>query len=234
MSDCLANPECAVVTWRVPLYCGVFKLVVPNTDSLGIMKITKTGEEDGTVVGIKAQLVSGQCPSLQNKIIASLAPPQSFQNQLFSYTWSSDINGWSVTECSTSIIVRSSSVTLCVKITGSDVLASTGGGVTQPDAQQSVENKGRQIIGLASMEELEFISQAGVFLESYWIGGKASNCLFGICSTITWTDSWISSSTYTSIPSSVPDPCLAVVNGEVVGRDCNEKLRGALCAWQIL
>lgn len=113
----------------------------------------------------QAQLVSGQCPSLQNKIIASLAPPQSFQNQLFSYTWSSDINGWSVTECSTSIIVRSSSVTLCVKITGSDVLASTGGGVTQPDAQQSVENKGRQIIGLASMEELEFISQAGVFCE---------------------------------------------------------------------
>ncbi|EGT55843.1 hypothetical protein CAEBREN_11567 [Caenorhabditis brenneri] len=248
VSTCLNDKECIAAFWKPKDNCQTYRIVLGYQEPDQIISIKKLTASQQNIVAVKTFFPSGTCPNLNTVINGSVTINKRMNNLNLAYSWKKTETGWTMSQSSSVVFSRGANFHLCGKLYRSE---QSNGGFTQPEASRYCGTVNRKLLGTTGSGELTFLRKStpvSVDGFSFWLGGTSSNCVNGKCNVsfqnsdiilnlcyiqkITWSDGW-SLTTVEVIKSTVANPCIAVVNGEMVGRSCNEKMKGALCGWKI-
>ncbi|EGT55849.1 hypothetical protein CAEBREN_17732 [Caenorhabditis brenneri] len=232
---CLDEIECIAASWTTDNICLIYNMVLSYNDSDHVISIEQSTSDSKSIVAVKTSVSSDICPLLEDNIYGSVPTKRMLNNRYVTYNWRKTSNGWMMKQCSAAIVSRNTTFHLCLKPYSFAQDGNLANGLNHSEAMKFCETKNKTLLGLDRMVEitvptnlpevLEIIANNGFV---FWLGGRGSDCENGECKTF-WTDGW--SIWNSTVKTEIINPCLAVANRTFVARECNEKLEGALCAW---
>ncbi|CAL2032069.1 unnamed protein product [Caenorhabditis brenneri] len=234
VSTCLNDKECIAAFWKPKDNCQIYGIVLGYQESDQTISIKKLATNQQSIVAVKTFVSFDTCPTLNTVINGSVTLQKRMNNLNLTYSWKKTEEGWTMSQCSSVVFSRGANLHLCVN-RSEQFNKRLVDGFTQSEAARYCGTVNRKLLGTTGSGELTFLRKStpvSVDGFSFWLGGTSSNCANGKCNKITWSDGW-SLTMDEVIKSTVANPCIAVVNGEMVGRSCNEKMKGALCGWKI-